>query len=82
MGDDWLVAMNHPVLSAIAAIEAALDEIAGVDPTCMSPGWPGPDQGRQAGRRSWASSSVSRVTSSVSRSTVATSPEAGTPSAL
>jgi hypothetical protein len=32
----WLVVMNHPVLTAIAASHAAFDEIAGVDPMYMS----------------------------------------------
>jgi hypothetical protein len=32
----WLDHMNHPVLSAIAAMHAAFDEIAGVDPIYMS----------------------------------------------
>jgi hypothetical protein len=37
VGARWLGwVMNHPVLSAIAAIHAALDEIAGVDPIYMS----------------------------------------------
>ena len=32
----WLVFMNHPVLTAIAASHAAFDEIAGVIPAYMS----------------------------------------------
>ena len=32
----WLDHMNHPVLSAIAAMHAAFDEIVGVDPIYMS----------------------------------------------